>query len=46
MGLPTEKNMIYYFSPSQDLYVYAGKGPLVEGSSVPEKDIVRVNSRG
>jgi hypothetical protein len=45
MGFPVDKNMIYYYSPSNDLNVFCGRDPLVAGTVIPEREITQVDDK-
>ncbi len=39
MHFPVEQSMVYYYSPSSDLYVFCGNEPVARGTVIPKTEI-------
>ena len=37
-GYPIEKNLVYYYSPGSEMYVYCGFDPLPDYINIPKED--------
>jgi hypothetical protein len=45
MDYPVDMNMIFYYSPNTDMYVYCGKEPLHQNTFLPSQEIANQDER-